>query len=150
LELQDINGNVIAKWDETAGQWDLNNNSLTNIDAIDASSVTAEQFASNIETPIDVTGSRSLESEYQNTNDYELIITVTFNSSDGAIAVFPQVGNDSSSLETISDIIIDGANISGTTRIPVTLNVPPGGFYRITTGGANTSTIKSWIERGRV
>jgi hypothetical protein len=40
LELQDINGNVIAKWDETEGQWDLNNNSLTNIDAIDASSAT--------------------------------------------------------------------------------------------------------------
>jgi hypothetical protein len=40
LELQDINGNVIAKWDETAGQWDLNNNSLTNINAIDASSAT--------------------------------------------------------------------------------------------------------------
>ena len=38
LELQDINGNVIAKWDETAGQWDLNNNSLTGINAIDASS----------------------------------------------------------------------------------------------------------------
>ena len=38
LELQDINGNVIAKWDETAGQWDLNNNSLTGINAINASS----------------------------------------------------------------------------------------------------------------
>ena len=38
LELQDINGNVIAKWDETAGQWDLNNNSLTGINTIDASS----------------------------------------------------------------------------------------------------------------
>ena len=38
LELQDINGNVIAKWDETAGQWDLNNNSLTGINSIDASS----------------------------------------------------------------------------------------------------------------
>ena len=38
LELQDINGNVIAKWDETAGQWDLNNNSLTGINAIDAES----------------------------------------------------------------------------------------------------------------
>jgi len=40
LELQDINGNVIAVWDETEGQWDLNNNSLTNINAIDASSAT--------------------------------------------------------------------------------------------------------------
>ena len=38
LELQDINGNVIAKWDETEGQWDLNNNSLTGINAIDAGS----------------------------------------------------------------------------------------------------------------
>jgi hypothetical protein len=52
LELQDINGNVIAVWDETAGQWDLNNNSLTNIDAIDASSVTADRLA---------TGSRSAQ-----------------------------------------------------------------------------------------
>ena len=42
LELQDINGNVIAKWDETAGQWDLNNNSLTGINAINASSVSTE------------------------------------------------------------------------------------------------------------
>ena len=44
LELQDINGNVIAKWDETAGQWDLNNNSLTGINAIDASSVEANDL----------------------------------------------------------------------------------------------------------
>ena len=43
LELQDINGNVIAKWDETAGQWDLNNNSLTGINTINASSVDTEQ-----------------------------------------------------------------------------------------------------------
>jgi len=42
LELQDINGNVIAKWDETAGQWDLNNNSLSGINAIDASSATLD------------------------------------------------------------------------------------------------------------
>jgi len=42
LELQDINGNVIAVWDETEGQWDLNNNSLTNINAIDASSATLD------------------------------------------------------------------------------------------------------------
>ena len=42
LELQDINGNVIAKWDETAGQWDLNNNSLTGINAIDASLINTE------------------------------------------------------------------------------------------------------------
>ena len=42
LELQDINGNVIAVWDETAGQWDLNNNSLTNINAVDAASVDVE------------------------------------------------------------------------------------------------------------
>ena len=43
LELQDINGNVIAKWDETAGQWDLNNNSLTGINAINASSANVEE-----------------------------------------------------------------------------------------------------------
>jgi len=43
LELRDINGNVIAVWDETAGQWDLNNKSLTNINAIDASSATLER-----------------------------------------------------------------------------------------------------------
>ena len=45
LELQDINGNVIAKWDETAGQWDLNNNSLTGINAIDASSANVESVS---------------------------------------------------------------------------------------------------------
>ena len=43
LELQDINGDVIAKWDETAGQWDLNNNSLTGINAIDASSANVDK-----------------------------------------------------------------------------------------------------------
>ena len=44
LELQDINGNVIAKWDETAGQWDLNNNSLTGINAIDAGSANVDEL----------------------------------------------------------------------------------------------------------
>jgi len=44
LELQDINGNVIAVWDETAGQWDLNNNSLTNINAINASSASVGEL----------------------------------------------------------------------------------------------------------
>jgi len=44
LELQDINGNVIAVWDETAGEWDLNNNSLTNINAIDADAVAADDL----------------------------------------------------------------------------------------------------------
>src|SRR6056297_3328010 len=47
LELQDINGNVIAVWDETEGQWDLNNNSLTNINAIDASSATLDDATAN-------------------------------------------------------------------------------------------------------
>ena len=47
LELQDINGNVIAKWDETAGQWDLNNNSLTGINAIDAGSVDVGDLRTN-------------------------------------------------------------------------------------------------------
>ena len=45
LELQDINGNVIAKWDETAGQWDFNINSLTGIDAINASSANLESLS---------------------------------------------------------------------------------------------------------
>ena len=48
LELQDINGNVVAVWDETAGQWDLNNKSLTNINAIDASSASVEQLDGGI------------------------------------------------------------------------------------------------------
>ena len=48
LELQDINGNVIAKWDETAGQWDLNNNSLTGINAIDASSANVESLSTEV------------------------------------------------------------------------------------------------------
>jgi len=53
LELQDINGNVIAVWDETEGQWDLNNNSLTNINAIDASSATlGEGYLTNAEQPL--------------------------------------------------------------------------------------------------
>ena len=48
LELQDINGNVIAKWDETAGQWDLNNNSLTGINAIDAGSANVVSLSGNL------------------------------------------------------------------------------------------------------
>ena len=48
LELQDINGNVIAKWDETAGQWDLNNNSLTGINAIDAGSANVESLSTEV------------------------------------------------------------------------------------------------------
>ena len=48
LELQDINGNVIAKWDETAGQWDLNNNSLTGINAIDASSANVVSLSGDL------------------------------------------------------------------------------------------------------
>ena len=47
LELQDINGDVIAKWDETAGQWDLNNNSLTGINAINAETATVERTDSD-------------------------------------------------------------------------------------------------------
>ncbi|HMA78218.1 MAG TPA: hypothetical protein VKP88_03680, partial [Candidatus Paceibacterota bacterium] len=54
LELQDINGNVIAVWDETEGQWDLNNNSLTNINAIDASSATLSE--TRTESSVTVTG----------------------------------------------------------------------------------------------
>ena len=56
LELQDINGNVIAKWDETAGQWDLNNNSLTGINAIDAGSANVESLSTgsaSINGPLD-------------------------------------------------------------------------------------------------
>ena len=54
LELQDINGNVIAKWDETAGQWDLNNNSLTGINSIDASSANVESLSTEVATIGDV------------------------------------------------------------------------------------------------
>src|SRR6056297_54990 len=70
LELQDINGNVIAVWEEKEGQWDLNNNSLTNINAIDASSATLDTFDAGIEDPDnnDVTSNRSLGTEYQNTS----------------------------------------------------------------------------------
>jgi len=45
LELQDINGNVIAKWDETAGQWDFNSNDLTNVGGIVANNLTAQNSA---------------------------------------------------------------------------------------------------------
>ena len=48
LELQDMNGNVIAKWDETAGEWDLNNNSLTSINAIDASSANVVSLSGDL------------------------------------------------------------------------------------------------------
>ena len=42
LELQDINGNVIAKWDETAGAWDFQTNDLENVGGIDATGLTSD------------------------------------------------------------------------------------------------------------
>src|SRR6056297_3138195 len=41
LELQDINGNVIAVWDETEGQWDFKTNDLANVGGIDATGLTS-------------------------------------------------------------------------------------------------------------
>jgi hypothetical protein len=43
LELQDINGNVIAKWDETAGQWDFNANDLANAGTVSADDIESEE-----------------------------------------------------------------------------------------------------------
>ena len=100
LELQDINGNVIAVWDETEGQWDLNNNSLTNINAIDASSATLDSVeAEGISTTI--TGTR---------NDHLLLIDAdsTYNPED---SVDYGTINADGSAETI--ITLDGSRATG-------------------------------------
>ena len=43
LAIADSSGSIVLVRDETAGQWDLNNNSLTGINAINASSANVEE-----------------------------------------------------------------------------------------------------------
>ena len=46
LAIADSSGSIVLVRDETAGQWDLNNNSLTGINAIDASSINTTDVVS--------------------------------------------------------------------------------------------------------
>ena len=87
LELQDINGNVIAVWDETEGQWDLNNNSLTNINAIDASSATlellnADELSTTVANGVDETANISFEDWWENTTDSDVLGAIIFEGTD--------------------------------------------------------------------
>ena len=47
LAIADSSGSIVLVRDETAGQWDLNNNSLTGINAINASSANVESLSTD-------------------------------------------------------------------------------------------------------
>jgi hypothetical protein len=51
IELEDNSGNVVAKWDESATQWDFSSNDIQNVGLIDTSSVTTGSLdASSVTT----------------------------------------------------------------------------------------------------
>ena len=58
LAIRDINGNVVAEWDETNAEWDFANNTLNNVDALNSNSVNTEQLKNNPHAPEGMSSTR--------------------------------------------------------------------------------------------
>ena len=127
LELQDINGNVIAKWDETEGQWDLNNNSLTGINAINASSANVEQLdtpglvglsQADISDHVKHQGfSITLDGEWHTVFDIDSPVDVWFGQINGPAPSAIRVTFSDDSTETIGGLSGSGNSPSGGTSV---------------------------------
>ena len=149
LELQDINGNVIAKWDETAGQWDLNNNSLTGINAIDASSATLEQADTrngyeSKSTPTE----RDVDEWFQNTSGADLNLIVFAQAAADDTSIFLEVDvNDEQSSNVVMQNRRNG--MQEFERIPLgEITIPNGFYYRVQDGlGTSDDFSLSWREQ---
>jgi hypothetical protein len=119
-------------------------------DSVDANSVSTNALASDIEDPVDVSGSRSLSTEYQNTDSTNRFVYVFF-ISDGTqtIDVQGNFGNTSGQLVTISREYVDADSQTIQHRTTLSLEVPPGSYYEIGSGGGNEAEVETWFEFNR-
>lgn len=135
-----------------SGALDMGSNDIDNAGSITATSAIVNELDSSIETPSSVSGSRSVDTEYQNTNSHNLFVSAIFRS-DGTqeIAVNFDIGNTSGALVTVDQIQVHAEDLTepfvGTVG-PV--EVPVNGYYEIETGANHTGTVVDWVEWGRV
>lgn len=88
----------------------------------------------------DVSGSRAVETSYQNTTGQSIEVSVVIEADGGGFAHF-QVSTDDSNWVTI-------ARTTSLTGISVTATVAQGEFYRVTLVGTSTTiSFDSWVER---
>jgi len=118
--------------------------------AVDANSVNAIALSHNLEDGSDESGSRSLDTEYQNTTGRTLLANVRLrvSATGETFQAYFEVGN-SSGLgvnSNLQDGIKTDASRDDEQQV-LTAIVPDGGYYQIETFADNQSNIDLWFER---
>ena len=139
LELQDINGNVIAVWDETEGQWDLNNNSLTNINAIDASSATLGKIKTSRSWQ-NKTNSREFNTVETNNSGSDIETRVAAEANQDNTQITLRLEIDGLLVDPFKDVVDNGD------RGTVGATVPAGSDYEVRALG-NTADYEKFTWR---
>lgn len=148
LAIADSSGSIVLVRDETAGAWDLNNNSLTNIDAIDAISATLERVDSSLGYGwSDMVSSRSFDTWYQAPSDKDIYFMLTGRANvDGTDINIVVDLNDSQN----SNILTRERRPSAPTDTDLSLGsfrVPAGHYYRAQALGDSADySLKDWGE----
>ena len=103
--------------------------------------------------PVQVSGSRSLGSTYQNTRPYPMMVSVTAtsNAAGSTDYLIVLVGSSSSLVYGVGDAVVvtgPGGIIQTSYGVAVTFLVPPGKYYRVysATGVFTTAGVSAWVE----
>jgi len=143
LIVTDANDNTVLTYNDSQGQWELG--------TLDALSVNTDKLSHNISSGVEVSSSRSLDTEYQNTYGNTIAVIVELE--------IATVGTDDynanllagpTSTLSASDDKWDSVGTSGGSndnrRILQAL-VEDGGYYKIETFASNDATIANLWER---
>jgi hypothetical protein len=125
---------------------DADGNDLTNVGAADVGSLSADELAHNLEDGSDLSGSRSFNTEYQNTSGQTLRLTIIINVSAAGDTFAAALESSNSSPVDFADQQ-DFARRNADTdsdRYVATAVIPDGAYYKF------ESSIERWFERGYV
>jgi len=129
------------------GGIDLGGGDVTNVGALDT-----DELNSAIESPSDISASRSVDTAYQNTTGHNLLLSVIF-ASDGSQEIDVRIGVSSSSAigadDTVDRFQIHASDISDFIVATVDAEIPPDHYYQVSTGFDHSATLEKWDERGR-
>lgn len=111
------------------------------------SAVATDELNSAKQTPSDVSGSRSLDTEEQNTSGRLRSVSVTLRS-DGAQDIFCEfrAGDTSGNTQNMDRVRIQSDSMSSDTRFSVGGIVPDGHYYQVATFTGHSATVQSWDE----
>ncbi|MBM4253743.1 MAG: hypothetical protein FJ146_17380 [Deltaproteobacteria bacterium] len=92
----------------------------------------------------DVTGSRAINTSYQNTTGRPIMVLISTNNNAGTYSYYNlKVSIDNSTWVTIAEI----DTYSGNNSHPVSVIIPSGNYYKfVQTSGSSTSYISRWAE----